>query len=72
MKATARRAAAELPDNLNPAFIFSLTATELLLEIAAGRIDAQALARQELADRGVDATGAWVGFTAAEKIWKTR
>lgn len=51
---------------------FSLTDTDLLLQLAAGQLDAQQLVREALAARGVDARGAWVGFTAAEKIWKTR
>lgn len=69
MKSTA---AAQLPDRLNPEFIFSMTDTDLLLQLASGQLDAQQLVREALAARGVDARGAWVGFTAAAKVWKTR
>lgn len=52
----------ETPDALNPAFLFQSTWTELLVKIASGEIDAQELARQELANRGLDLSGQWVGF----------
>lgn len=56
------------PDSLNPSFLFSITETALLLDIAAGRHDPVLLARRELANRGVDRSGAWVGFPAAARI----
>ena len=40
-----------MPDTLNPIFIFSLTATELLKKIASGEIDLKALAEIELSKR---------------------
>jgi hypothetical protein len=55
-------------DATNPAFLYSTTATPLLLVIAAGLIDPVALARRELASRGLDADGAWVGFDRARQI----
>ncbi|MBA4387656.1 MAG: hypothetical protein C0404_06720 [Verrucomicrobia bacterium] len=57
-----------LPDHENPDYLFSTTSTVLLLAIAAGQIDPVALARRELANRGVDRSGAWVGFPAAVQI----
>jgi hypothetical protein len=57
-----------LPDHENPDFLFTTTYTALLLAVAAGRIDPVALARRELASRGVDRSGAWVGFPAAARI----
>lgn len=44
----------ELPDALNPEFLFSLTHSALLVDIAKGRIDPVALARKALANRGSD------------------
>jgi hypothetical protein len=55
-------------DATNPAYIYSTTATALLLAIAAGLIDPVALARRELASRGLDADGTWVGFDRAAQI----
>lgn len=49
-------------DELNPAFILSLTATELLSKIAKGEINLQELAKRELENRGQNINGAWVGF----------
>ncbi len=41
-----------MPDALNPIFIFNLTATELLKQVASGEIDLKALAEIELSKRG--------------------
>jgi hypothetical protein len=57
-----------LPDHENPDFLFSITSTALLLSIESGSIDPITLARRELANRGVDRSGAWVGFPAAARI----
>jgi hypothetical protein len=42
-----------------------LADTTLLARLARGEIDLNALARQELASRGCDGSGCWVGFDAA-------
>jgi hypothetical protein len=55
-------------DATDPRFLFSTTSTSLLLAAAAGLIDPVALARRELASRGLDADGAWVGFDRARQI----
>ncbi len=60
--------ATECPDSENPDFLFSITSTALLLAIESGAIDPVALARRELASRGLDRSGAWVGFPAATRI----
>ncbi len=60
--------APECPDSENPDFLFSTTATVLLLAIESGAIDPVALARRELANRGVDRSGSWVGFPTATRI----
>jgi hypothetical protein len=51
-----------LPDALQPKFIFQMTAAELLTQIVSGTIDPKELAWQELRNRGLDNTGKWVGF----------
>jgi hypothetical protein len=59
----------ETPDELNPAYLFSGTATALLVALASGELNAQALALDMLANRGLDpATGRWVGFDKAKAL----
>jgi len=60
---------ANIPDERNPDHIFSLTDTTLLLNAVNGTIDLLQLAKNELAARGLNDTGTWVGFEAAKKIW---
>ncbi len=55
-------------DDTNPGFLFSTTHTALLLAIEIGLIDADRLARAELASRGLDANGDWCGFPKAREI----
>lgn len=62
--------ARELTDDENPAFLFSTTYTSLLSKIAKGEIDANFYARAELANRGLDLNGNWIGFAAAAKEHK--
>ncbi|MBI1307673.1 MAG: hypothetical protein GC181_13805 [Bacteroidetes bacterium] len=51
---------------MKPAEIFQLTTTELLLSIANGSIDPVLLAKAELANRGLDSKGTYVGFINAD------
>lgn len=60
------------PDDLNPKFIFSTTATALLVEALKGVFDLKQLIRQELANRGVDDNCDWVGFEKAKVIHKVK
>lgn len=55
-------------DDDNPSFIFSLTSSKLLAEAIKGDFDLIYLVRRELANRGQDSTGKWVGFDEAKKI----
>lgn len=55
-------------DDENPAFIFSLTSTKLLSEALQGDFDLVYLVRKELANRGQDSKGKWVGFDEAKKL----
>lgn len=69
--ATRRRIAAEITagqDATDPQFLYSVTSTTLLLAIGYGMIDPVRLAADELANRGLDRNGAWVGFDCAREI----
>jgi len=57
------------PDELNPKFIFSLTATQLLTEALRGEFDLNYMVRRELANRGFDRDGKWIGFDKAKKLY---
>lgn len=55
-------------DDDNPSFIFSLTSSKLLAEAIDGDFDLIYLVRRELANRGQDSKGKWVGFEEAKRI----
>jgi hypothetical protein len=61
---------ADRSDDLNPQFIFSLTSTQVLCEVLTGEFDLDYCARRELANRGVDGNGQWIGFEQAKKLHK--
>lgn len=52
----------EVAEKDNPAYLFSMSGVELLTKIAKGELDAAAIAKWELANRGLDLDGKWVGF----------
>lgn len=54
-------------EELDPNGIFQMAYTQLLVRIARGEIDATELAINELAQRGMDLNGQWVGFEDAKK-----
>jgi len=58
----------EVSDDDNPAYLFNTTNTSILVQIVNGEVDANYLARVELANRGLDKKGIWVGFWAAARI----
>ncbi len=58
----------DLPDELNPQYMFQTTAIKLLSQIAKGEIDAVDLAKRELASQGRDINGVWVGFGKAVEL----
>lgn len=60
-----------LTDAQNPDNVFNLTHTDLLCAIVNGEIDPVQLAREQLASRGLDHSGKWIGFDAAEKLSRT-
>ena len=49
-------------DELNPIYLYHLTATDLLVAIVKKQIDPVELARKELKKRGLDENGKWIGF----------
>lgn len=55
-------------DDNNPAYLFQSTDTALLVAAASGAISLRELAMNELANRGRDMEGAWVGFAKAAAI----
>lgn len=58
----------DMEDRLNPKFIHQGTATALLVRVAQGELNALTLVKEELANRGMDNSGEWVGFDRAAKI----
>jgi len=59
-----------MSDETNPAFLFQSTDTSLLTSIVQGDIDPVRRAAGELASRGLDHKGDWVGFAKAENIYR--
>lgn len=51
-----------IPDEFNPAFIFSGVHSKLLSAILKKEIDIIDLAKKEMENRGLDKNGKWVGF----------
>lgn len=58
----------KLADDYNPAYMFSTMPTKLLAMIVKGEINATFMAGRELANRGQDKDGTWVGFDKAAEI----
>ena len=48
--------------------ILQLATIKLLSEAAKGNIDLNAMAKRELANRGLDQNGEWVGFPKAAEM----
>lgn len=59
-------------DDLNPQFIFSTTPSQLLSEALKGEFDINYLIGKELANRGQDKNGKWVGFDKAKEIHQVK
>ena len=55
-----------LPDEMNPRHALSLTPTDLLAAVVRGELDLNLIAKLELANRGQDDHGEWVGFEKAD------
>lgn len=59
-------------DDLNPKFVFALTDSRLLADLATGKINAQEWAKKEMASRGIDENLSWIGFDNAKKLWEKK
>ena len=55
-------------DDENPQFIFSMTSDKVLVEALNGDFDLVYMLRRELANRGLDQNGKWIGFEKAKEI----
>lgn len=55
-------------DGVNPRYIFTMTSTKVLVEALKGDFDLNYMLRRELANRGLDEDGKWVGFDKAAEI----
>lgn len=54
----------------NPDFAFQMFSKRLLVEFADPKVDVRYYIRKELASRGLDLNGNWIGFEAAKKLHK--
>jgi len=64
-----RKAAEEgtIPDNENPLFIFSTTSNKLLVMGLNQEFNFTEMAKHELAARGLNSKGEWVGFNKQKR-----
>ncbi len=62
----------ELPDHKNPEFALQTVDTDILTAVACGEVDLNELASRELAKRGLNIKGQWVGFDQAERMHEFR
>lgn len=65
---TATAIAAQLDLPVDEILILQGAHAALLAAAARGEVDLNALARAELADRGLDHAGRWVGFARAHQV----
>jgi hypothetical protein len=56
----------EISDDNNPLFAFSTMSTELLTAFAKSKYDIDYFLRNELAQRGLNINGQWIGFKNAK------
>lgn len=49
-------------DDLNPTFLFQGTHIDLLLQCANGEFNLRKMARDEVANRGLNLKGEWIGW----------
>ena len=58
-----------VPDELNPNYMFQVIRVELLAKIACGDLDPVVLVLRELRNRGLNREGRWVGYDTENKFW---
>lgn len=66
--AAARDATLEFARNQVDENVLQTASTSMLSRAARGELDLNLLARLELANRGMDLAGKWIGFPAAAKL----
>jgi len=59
-----------MKDEKNPIYLFNTTDTELLIQIINSNINPIFLAAKELANRGLDSKGEYVGMLKADELYK--
>jgi hypothetical protein len=57
-----------MQDHLNPNFMFQSIDSSLLLKVVTGELNLSELVAMELANRGLDDTGNWVGHAKATQL----
>lgn len=67
---SARQDAYDIEEALVPNYAIQPLATPLLCKFAKGELDMKKLARDELANRGLNIDGKWVGHEASERLLK--
>jgi len=60
----------KMADDSNPTYTFNMTDSKILSMIVNDQIDPKAMAWKELASRGLDHCGEWVGFDQARRIFE--
>lgn len=60
----------DVPDEKNPAYMFGMTHSALLVAAVRGEIDINQLVKDELANRGLNWKGEWIGFEDARLLAK--
>lgn len=58
------------PFTLDEVGFIQIAASKVLAAVARGEIDLNRIAREEMASRGLDQNGKWVGFDKAREIHK--
>ena len=58
----------ELSDDDNPEYLFTGINNSILIAAIKGEVDLTKLAKKEMANRGLDLNGEWIGFKAADKV----
>jgi hypothetical protein len=59
----------EVKDDDNPKYMFRTTNTSLLVSAVKGKIDLLEYAKKEMAARGFDKNGKWIGFDKSKKLF---
>ena len=58
-----------LSDDNNPEYLFNGINNSILIAAIKGEVDLMKLAKKEMANRGLDLNGEWIGFKEAGKLY---